>query len=375
MAKLSVAIITKNEEATIKELLFKATRFADEVVVVDTGSTDKTIEYCKQLGIFPKEFKWCDDFAAARNYAFSQCSNNWVMWLDADDDLPKETIEAILSLKNKELNQEKLIQIFCPYHLSFDENNNPKFKTIRERIVNIANGGQWIGAVHEYFDPFSQHMGEFSIEAMQIVIEHRPKKTEEEKDKYRNLKILEKEFLKDPTNQRTILYLGNEYKEHGNYEKALDFYEKYHKNPGCDWEQYYAFLQGASCIKMLDENLTLQYKTQLMLATKLCPERAEAWYQLGQHHYSLEEYKKAIPYFAAAKYCELPTSGFITNEIYEHLAADLLSVCLHRCGYHEEAIRYAKIAYHHSPDKKRIISNIEFYMQALAEQKKGYLNA
>ena len=71
MIKLSLAMIVKNEEATIERVLKSAIPFCDQMVVVDTGSTDKTVEIAKSLGAEIYSFKWIDDFSAARNYSFS----------------------------------------------------------------------------------------------------------------------------------------------------------------------------------------------------------------------------------------------------------------------------------------------------------------
>jgi len=380
MALLSVAIIVKNAEDTIERLVASCKQFADDIVIVDTGSTDKTLELIsKEPPVKVFNFEWCDDFSAARNFAFSKCKNQWIMWLDADDVVPEVSIAAINTAKETLLNENQLIQVFCPYHLTFNEDGTPRFKTMRERIVNTMNGGQWIGAVHEYFNPFNQLMGEYDATNNYIIIEHRPVKTTSEKDPLRNLRILINEGLKHAKegtiDARNTFYLANEYKDIGQYANAIATYKVFLEQGYCEWEKYYVLQQMAFCYKQPDTYNSTEWFNCLTAATQLLPERAEAWFELGYHYYSSEEFKKAMPYFAAAEHCELPTSGFIRTEVYEHLAADLFSVCLHRCGYHDLAIRYAKVAYYRSPDKKRIISNIEFYMEALAEQKKGYLNA
>ena len=75
MSTLSLAMIVKNEGATIERALNCAKLFSDEMVVVDTGSTDDTVAKAKAMGAIVHHFAWIDDFVAARNFAFSKCAS------------------------------------------------------------------------------------------------------------------------------------------------------------------------------------------------------------------------------------------------------------------------------------------------------------
>lgn len=101
MSKISVVIITKNEEKNIKSCL-ESVKWADEIIIVDSFSTDKTIEIAKKYTpkIFVRSFK---DYSDQRNYANQQASEPWILTVDADervtDDLRKEILEAINNVK------------------------------------------------------------------------------------------------------------------------------------------------------------------------------------------------------------------------------------------------------------------------------------
>lgn len=82
---ISLTMIVKNEEANLPRVLASAQGIADEIVVVDTGSTDRTVEVARALGAKVSFFKWVDDFSAARNFALEQATGEWVLILDGDD--------------------------------------------------------------------------------------------------------------------------------------------------------------------------------------------------------------------------------------------------------------------------------------------------
>lgn len=95
MSYLSVIILTKNEEKNIETTIRNAWRCADEVLVVDSGSTDKTVELAEKNGARVVFRAWNNDFAAQRNFALTQTKADWVLYLDADERLNEELVQAI----------------------------------------------------------------------------------------------------------------------------------------------------------------------------------------------------------------------------------------------------------------------------------------
>lgn len=83
-------MIVKNEAAHLAQCLSKVQPYVDEIVVVDTGSTDDTVAIAQQYGARLSYFEWCDDFAAARNFSIAQATGDWVLTLDADEELVVE---------------------------------------------------------------------------------------------------------------------------------------------------------------------------------------------------------------------------------------------------------------------------------------------
>ena len=87
---LSLAMIVKDEEQCIKRCLDSVVDLVDEIVIVDTGSTDKTIEICRSYNaqVFP--YPWNNNFAEARNFGLDKVTKDWVLWLDADEEVAPE---------------------------------------------------------------------------------------------------------------------------------------------------------------------------------------------------------------------------------------------------------------------------------------------
>jgi len=96
---ISVCMIAKNEEENIKNSLECARKFADEIIVVDTGSEDATPEIARSMGAKVYFFPWRDDFSAARNESLKYATCDWILWLDADDVIDDVNIERIKELK------------------------------------------------------------------------------------------------------------------------------------------------------------------------------------------------------------------------------------------------------------------------------------
>ncbi len=87
---ISLCMIVKNEEENLGRCLKSVQDLVDEIIVVDTGSTDKTVEIAKEYGAKVHYFKWCNDFSAARNESLKYASKNWILIMDGDDEFCSE---------------------------------------------------------------------------------------------------------------------------------------------------------------------------------------------------------------------------------------------------------------------------------------------
>ena len=150
MKTLSLCMIVKNEEKTLPRILEKAHLFADEIIIVDTGSTDKTKEIAKKFTPNVFDFKWIFDFSKARNFSFDKAKSKYIIWLDGDDFLLDSSIEKIVKWKNSTSNEDVLM---CNYAVAYDKNLVPSYQFLRERIVKNLPQLRWHDRVHEVIIP------------------------------------------------------------------------------------------------------------------------------------------------------------------------------------------------------------------------------
>jgi glycosyltransferase involved in cell wall biosynthesis len=141
MIDISLCMIVKNEEDVLGRCLESVKDIADEIIIVDTGSTDSTKEIAKKYTNNIYDFEWVDDFSKARNFAFSKATKQYIMWLDADDVILEKDKIKLEKLK-KEIKDDVDI-VMMKYDIAFDENGNPTFSYYRERLFLKSKNYKW----------------------------------------------------------------------------------------------------------------------------------------------------------------------------------------------------------------------------------------
>jgi glycosyltransferase involved in cell wall biosynthesis len=141
---LSVCMIVKNEGHQLADALVNFNQFSDEIIVVDTGSSDDTCEVASQYTDRLFDFPWCNDFAAARNYSVEQARGQYVLWMDADDRVEPDMVQRIVELK-ADFDGKKAF-----YFVLQDMNSNgPSASLYQLRCAPNLKSVRFEGRIHE----------------------------------------------------------------------------------------------------------------------------------------------------------------------------------------------------------------------------------
>ena len=219
MATISTCIIVKNEINNIPGLVDDLRKFSDEIIIVDTGSDDGTLEWLQenQDDVLKLEhFEWVKHFAKARNYSFSKATKDWVFWCDADDRISERLIKDLQNAKKNILDNTK----FNAFYINYQFGINVKVPRIRLLKNNGTDKPYWVGACHEYvyIDNINTSYDTFDQENALIVHQR------EQGHPARNLPIfintiLRTENLADVTG-RDMFYFSSELRDNGYLDKA-----------------------------------------------------------------------------------------------------------------------------------------------------------
>jgi ADP-heptose:LPS heptosyltransferase len=331
-SSISVFMIVKNEEQNILDCLESVKGIAAELIVVDTGSTDKTKEVVSKYTDNIFDFNWVDDFSAARNFALSKCSMDWCLWMDADDVL--ENPEEIQSLLKQEFDAFNFNikyggEYYC--HARLFKN----FKNIR-----------FSGRVHEY--PVLGPSLRLKSETLVNVI-HKTEKACTEDRSERNYRILKKETEEGPNNSRAFFYMANALKEMTKYDEAIKTYQHYLTMNSWLDERWMAQ-------KYIGQILERQKKHEeaieaFIRAIEIDDRWAEPLYYIGECYYYLNDFNKCIEWMLKAKDKPEPSSPLWKEKIvYNDGPYRYLSACYNRMGDNEKSLYYCKIASEKRPD-------------------------
>jgi tetratricopeptide (TPR) repeat protein len=225
---LSLVLIAKNEASFIARCLDSAKGVASEMIVVDTGSTDETSDIAQSCGARVLNFKWCDDFSAARNEGLEAARGRWILVLDADEYLPEASINALQALIAGPADRA--------YHLLNKSSSDGGKTGMVGKIVRLFPNRpeirfEW--PVHEQVVTSLNRAG-VPIHDTSIEIIHTGYSSPEVNaaKQERNLRILEKATANDPDPHPMALFLqGGALLDLGRISEALEFYKRCADSP------------------------------------------------------------------------------------------------------------------------------------------------
>lgn len=148
MISISLCMIVKNEERVLERCLESLKGLMDEIIIVDTGSTDKTKKIAEKYTNKIYDFKWIDDFSAARNFSFSKATKEYIYVADADEVLDHDNYEKFKKLKQVLLPEIDIVQMYYCNQLEFNTTYNYD-KEYRPKLYKRLRQFIWKNPIHE----------------------------------------------------------------------------------------------------------------------------------------------------------------------------------------------------------------------------------
>lgn len=299
---VSLCMIVKNEEKHLADCLRSVGDFPSEIIVLDTGSTDCTVEVAQEFGARVEHFEWCDDFAAARNESIKYAAGDWIFWMDADDRLPP------LSLN--QLKQALVSNKADVYYATIKSIERGKVtQASHQRLFRNGLGICFERALHEQLNA---HEFRLVIAKTNIMIEHigyDVSPAAAQKKYRRNSQIIQKMIAQNPADLYWRHHLGVCLAGLGEDAAAVQEFEQVLVDPPVDLPMFdivQTFALSINAYHNLDK--TEQLEKILTKAVKAFPNSNFLHAHIGYIYLLRGRPDLALKYFAAAQTMPLPVN-------------------------------------------------------------------
>lgn len=321
MATISLCMIVKNEEQILARCLDSLAELMDEIIIVDTGSTDRTKEIAAEYTAQIYDFPWNNDFSAARNFSFSKAHMEYIYTADADELLDEVNYTRFLQLKNSLLPEIEIVQMKYVTDSEYDTVLNAQ-KEYRPKLFRRLRTFTWIDPIHETIrlDPI--------VFDSDIEILHKPQNLHSKRD----FSIFLKAFDENPAFSAKIRSMyARELLKTGDTKDLMDakpvfLYILEHSTTD-------DAIKDASCVLArifrLEDNKNEFFK--LTMKDMLTTPCSEICYELGSYFLSQKDWNEAVLWFYNAVYetesvLDIHTNGDLPlrglTECYEQLLSE-----------------------------------------------------
>lgn len=328
-ARISQCMIVKNEERNIEKALSWGKGIVSEQIVVDTGSTDRTVEIAEQMGAKIYHFEWINDFAAAKNFAISKAKYEWVALLDADEYFSEEDAKKLLYYVRQL--QDKPYHAILASWVHLDDDGKVTAVGTQSRVFRNEPGLRYKGRIHEYLASLNGEDFRFVDAVNELSIFHTGYGEIGHSEKVksgRNLKIIQAELEENPDDYRMLGYLGDEYYSADNREKAEEAFRKAISLMP-DTEEFYDPIRTAMTFGKLLEILYANYGTEesnfmeiYEKAIRRLPQEGDFDYFAGRYFFLHENYPATEKHLKRALK-QLETYGTALKSMF--LSGDILN--------------------------------------------------
>ena len=330
MVTISVCMIVKNEEKVLARCLNSLQEIADEIVIVDTGSTDRTKEIAAEYTDKIYDFTWVNDFAAAKNFAFSKASMDYIYSADADEVIEETDRKKFLRLKQVLLPEVEIVEMIyvnpadCNMVYNFVKEPRPKlFKRLRKF--------RWVDPIHETVALAPV------VYSSDIEIMHRPENLHSARD----FQAMERELKKNGSLSDRLysmyakeLFISGEIKD---FEAAVKWFQERLLQNGISQEA------KTEAVCVLAKYLALQKDKEQLLSLSLMEvainpaPAAELYYLLGEYYEEAGQDAEAVFWYKKAA---LEAECFICITYGGEFALQKVIMLLKKQGLTDEAMQY-----------------------------------
>lgn len=346
--RISQCMIVKNEEKNIEKALSWGKGIVSEQIVVDTGSTDRTVEIAKSMGASVYYFPWIDDFAAAKNFAIEKARYEWIAFLDADEYFLPEDAKKLLPVIEKA--DGTVCDGIATGWIHLDDEGKITSADTQIRIFRNHPTMRYKRRVHEYLTVNGHLLNVLNL-VNELPIFHTgysEKAYTGKKESKRNLKLIQAELADHPDEWEMWGYLGNEYDAVRDYAEAEKAYRKgislmpkhLRENQTMAAEIYMRLLQLLTFLPQPDEAGIMEIYEQ---AIKAMPKEGNFDYMVGQYFATHGNSQMGEKYLRRAleileQYGNMAKSEMLAGNIMR--TYEMLAMCCFNNGNLSECIRF-----------------------------------
>ncbi len=355
--RISQCMIVKNEEDTIERALSWGKGIVSEQIVVDTGSTDRTVELAEKMGAKVYHFEWIDDFAAAKNFAIEKAKYEWIAFLDADEYFTKEGAEFLLHAIRQlhPLDKESILTAWVNLE---DDGTIISVGTQRRVFRNIPTL-RYEGRIHEAINTSDHHLIPTVDMTEELTIFHTGYgDVGNAKKEGRNLKLIQRELEERPDDFTMWGYLGQEYMRMEDWDKSEEALSKSISMMPKEMRGQYDVISSLAALRLL-EVLIVNPKSEesaimdcYRLFIEWWPEEADYDYVMVGYFLTKEDWEAAEFHLRRSmeileQYGTMGKSMMIAANMKK--AYELLAVCCFNNDKLEECIRYTTVSLKEDP--------------------------
>jgi glycosyltransferase involved in cell wall biosynthesis len=359
--KVAIYTIALNEEQFV-ERWYESAKDADYLMIADTGSTDKTVELAKSLGINVEIVKispWRFDDARNAALALLPIDIDYCISLDMDEIITPNWREALQVAYDNGWTRPKYKHIW-----SWNEDGTPGLEFSYDHIHTRKNY-RWRHPVHECLYVYGRDETSGWLEGLET--HHHPDPT---KSRAQYLPLLAMSVQEDPTSDRNVFYYARELYFHGQYKLAMEEFKRHLSLPTATWDAERAasmrYLGKITELLMNDGEIEHDKAAYWFnRAIEEAPGRREPYVDLAKHYYIAEKWEECLQYAKGAiEIVEKPLEYLCEPEAWGHAPYDYAAISAFKLGKFDDAKIYGTIALQLKPDDERLAQNLSFYALA-----------